>query len=78
MAQQFHNGGHHGANYAGSVTVSIRDSKRYAVINEPGMGKHKRSRGNYRSKVKPIFFTDQQKECFKMYNWIRKRFTQVV
>ena len=78
MAQQFHNGGKHGANYAGSVTVSIRDSKRYAVINEPGMGKHKRSRKNYHSKVKPIFFTEQQKECFKMYNWVRKRFTQVM
>lgn len=36
MAQQFHNGGHHD----GSVTISKRDSHRYAVINMPYMGKH--------------------------------------
>lgn len=36
MAQQFHNGGHHD----GSVTISIRDSHRYAVINQPYKGKH--------------------------------------
>lgn len=36
MAQQFHNGGHHDH----SVTVSIRDSRRYAVINQVDAGKH--------------------------------------
>ena len=35
MSQQFKNGGHH----AGSVTVSIRDTYRYAVVNFPGEGK---------------------------------------
>ena len=38
MSQQFHNGGHHD----GSKTVSIRDSYRYAVVNEPNQGKHKK------------------------------------
>lgn len=36
MAQQFNNGGRHD----GSVTISIRDSRRYAVVNKPGEGKH--------------------------------------
>lgn len=36
MAQQFQNGGHH----KGSVTISIRSTHRYAVVNEPGKGKH--------------------------------------
>ncbi|HIS35838.1 TPA: hypothetical protein IAC10_04315 [Candidatus Scatousia excrementigallinarum] len=36
MAQQFQNGGQH----AGSVTISIRSTRRYAVVNEPGKGKH--------------------------------------
>ena len=36
MAQQFSNGGRHD----GSVTISIRDSRRYAVVNKPGEGKH--------------------------------------
>ena len=36
MAQQFHNGGGH----KGSITVSNRDSERYAVINSPFLGKH--------------------------------------
>lgn len=36
MAQQFHNGGGHD----GSRTISIRDSKDYAVVNAPGCGKH--------------------------------------
>lgn len=36
MAQQFQNGGHHD----GSVTISIRSTRRYAVVNEPGKGKH--------------------------------------
>ena len=74
MAQQFQNGGHHN----GSVTISIRSSCKYAVVNEPGKGKHKRNCNNRLSKVKPIIFTKQQKECFEMYNWIRKRFTQVM
>ena len=36
MAQQFQNGGHH----KGSVTISIRSTHRYAVVNDPGKGKH--------------------------------------
>ena len=36
MAQQFQNGGHHD----GSVTISIRSTRRYAIVNEPGKGKH--------------------------------------
>ena len=36
MAQQFQNGGRHD----GSVTISIRSTHRYAVVNEPGKGKH--------------------------------------
>lgn len=36
MAQQFHNGGGH----KGDVTVSNRDSARYAIINPPFSGKH--------------------------------------
>lgn len=36
MAQQFQNDGHHD----GSVTISIRSTRRYAVVNEPGKGKH--------------------------------------
>lgn len=36
MAQQFQNGGHH----KGSVTISNRSTHRYAVVNEPGKGKH--------------------------------------
>lgn len=36
MAQQFQNGGH----YDGSVTISIRSTHRYAVVNKPGKGKH--------------------------------------
>ena len=36
MAQQFHNGGGH----KGDVTVSNRDSTRYAVISPPFSGKH--------------------------------------
>lgn len=36
MAQQFQNGGHHD----GSVTISIRSTRKYAVVNEPGKGKH--------------------------------------
>lgn len=35
MAQQFHGGYHNN-----SVTVSIRDSRRYAVINQVDAGKH--------------------------------------
>ena len=40
MAQQFSNGGRHD----GSVTISIRDSRRYAVVNTPGEGKHRVSK----------------------------------
>lgn len=36
MAQQFHNGGCH----KGDITVSNRDSARYAVVNPPFSGKH--------------------------------------
>lgn len=36
MAQQFQNGGHHD----GSVTISNRSTRRYAVVNQPGKGKH--------------------------------------
>ena len=36
MAQQFQNGGHHD----GSVTISNRSTRRYAVVNAPGKGKH--------------------------------------
>lgn len=39
MAQQFHNGGQHN----NSVTISNRDSHRYAVINHPEMGKHSKT-----------------------------------
>lgn len=42
MAQQFNNGGRHD----GSVTISIRDSRRYAVVNKPGEGKHCLSKYN--------------------------------
>lgn len=36
MTQQFQNGGRHD----GSVTISIRSTRRYAVVNDPGKGKH--------------------------------------
>ena len=36
MAQQMVNGSH----YQGSVTITNRDSSRYAVVNPPYMGKH--------------------------------------
>jgi len=35
MSQQLKNGSH----YSGSVTVTIRDTDRYAVVNFPGEGK---------------------------------------
>lgn len=38
MAQQMVNGSH----YDGSVTVTNRMSKRYAVVNPPFEGKHRR------------------------------------
>ena len=78
MAQQFHNGGKHGAPYAASVTVSIRDSKRYAVVNPKGQGKHRRLRPNTASKHNPLYWSEEQKKCFSFYNFIRKRFRRVV
>lgn len=36
MSQQMVNGSH----YDGSVTITIRMSDRYAVVNEPYQGKH--------------------------------------
>lgn len=78
MAQQFHNGGKHGAPGAASVTVSIRDRKRYAVVNPAGQGKHRRMRPNRASKYKLLYWTDDQKNCFSFYNFIRKRFRRVV
>ncbi len=38
MAQQFHNGGKHD----GAKTVSIRDTYRYAIVNDPFTGKHRK------------------------------------
>ena len=38
MAQQMKNGSH----YDGSTTFTIRDSARYAVVNPPLKGKHKK------------------------------------
>lgn len=38
MAQQMVNGSH----YDGSVTVTNRMSKKYAVVNQPFEGKHKK------------------------------------
>lgn len=38
MAQQMVNGSH----YNGSTTITIRDTNRYAVVNPPFQGKHKK------------------------------------
>lgn len=52
MAQQFHNGGHHD----GSVTISIRDSLGYAVINPPFEGAHtKPQTDKYRKRRKALW-----------------------
>lgn len=78
MAQQFHNGGKHGAPGAASVTVSVRDSRRYAIINPAGQGIHKRYRRNTLAKAKPIYWTEEQKRCFSFYNFIHRRFRRVM
>lgn len=38
MAQQMVNGSH----YNGRTTITIRDTNRYAVVNPPFQGKHKK------------------------------------
>lgn len=82
MAQQFHNGGGHGGdlpgNVSGSTTVSIRDCKRYAVVNPKGQGKHQRLRPHTAIKDKSMYWTEEQKKCFGFYNFIRKRFRRIV
>ena len=49
MAQQFHNNGAH----VGSKTISNRDTYKYAVVNDPFCGKHKKPQtSQYRSRRK--------------------------
>lgn len=47
MSQQMKNGSMH----KGSVTITVRDSQRYAVVNEPFCGKHKKPQ-DAKSKVR--------------------------
>ena len=40
MSQQLVNGSH----YKGSVTITVRQSDRYAVVNPPEQGKHRKTK----------------------------------
>lgn len=78
MAQCGGHGGDLPGNISSSTTVSIRDSKRYAVVNPNGQGKHRRLWPNTASKQKPLYRSEEQRKCFGFYNFIRKRFRRVI